>query len=121
MVVEAMWRSLKRLVLRNYNRPRVDFATFALVTEVLSLYRHKLLKIFDNPREGQPTSLHGEKIPIRKAWLALYEKEATGSYDTDVLQWTCSCGMQKYHSYLLCKHLVQRLPRPQAKWWTTVV
>ena len=52
MVVEAMWRNFKRLVLYLYNRPRVDFATFALVTQALPGYRYKLLKIRNNPREG---------------------------------------------------------------------
>lgn len=31
MMVEALWRNLKRLVLRNFNRPRLDLALFALV------------------------------------------------------------------------------------------
>ena len=121
MVVEALWRNLKRLVLRHHNRPRVDFATFALVTQALPPYRHKLLKILDDPRKGRAGLLRGEQIPIKQAWLALYEREATGSYDTNKLQWTCSCGAQKYHSYLLCKHLVKAVGCPEPDWWATVV
>ena len=121
MVVEAMWRNLKRFVLHLHNRPRVDFATFALVTKALPLYRRKLLRILDDPRKGRAGSLNGEQIPIKKAWLALYIREAKGDYDTNVLWWTCSCGTQKYHSYLLCKHLVKKLPLPPNDWWTTVV
>ena len=121
MVVEALWRNLKRLVLRHHNRPRVDFATFALVTQALPPYRNKMLKILDNPRKGWADLLRGEQIPIKQAWLALYKREATGSYDTNVLQWTCSCGAQKYHSYLLCKHLVKAVDYPEPDWWATVV
>ena len=121
MVVKAMWRNLKRLVLHLHNRPRVDFATFALVTKALPLYRRKLLRILDDPRKGWAGSLTGEQILIKKAWLALYNQEAKGDYDTNILWWTCSCGTQKYHLYLLCKHLVKKFPLPPNDWWTTVV
>ena len=70
---------------------------------------------------SHPITLHGKQIPIKQAWLALYEWEATGSYNTNKLQWTCSCGAQKYHSYLLCKHLVKAVGRPEPDWWATVV
>jgi len=121
MVVEAMWRNLKRLVLHLHNRPRVDFATYALVTQALPGYRNKVVRILDDPREGRAATLHGEQIPIKKAWLILRNRESKGTYDTDVLHWTCSCGAQKYHSYLLCKHLVQAVRCPDANWWATVV
>ena len=121
MVVEAMWCNFKRLVLHSYNRPRVDFATYALVTQALPPYRRKLNRILDDPRKGRASFLNGEQVPIKKAWLTLLEREIKGQYETDVLMWTCSCGAQKYHSYLLCKHLVQKLPRPDANWWTTIV
>ena len=121
MVVEAMWRNLKRLVLRHYNRPRVDFATYTLVTQALPAYRNKLVRIFNDPRKGWAAALHGEQIPIKKAWLVLRDKPVKGTYDTNIRQWTCSCGEQKYHSYLLCKHLVRAVRRPPAEWWATVV
>ena len=121
MVVEAMWRNFKHLVLYLYNRPRVDFATFALVTQALPGYRHKLLRILNDPRKGRATTLHGEQIPIKKAWLLLRDRKINGTYITDVKTWTCSCGRQKFHSYLLCKHLVQGVARPPPSWWTTIV
>ena len=121
MVVEAMWRNFKRLVLYLYNRPRVDFATFALVTQALPGYRHKLLRILDDPREGRATTLHGEQIPIKKAWLLLRDRPINGEYITKVDEWTCSCGRQKFHSYLLCKHLVQEVACPPPEWWATIV
>ena len=121
MVVEAMWCNFKRLVLYLYNRPRVDFATYALVTQALPPYRNKLNRILDDPRKGRASFLNGEQVPIKKAWLKLYAREIKGKYDTNILQWTCTCGAQKYHAYLLCKHLVKELPRPDANWWTTIV
>jgi hypothetical protein len=121
MLVEAMWRNFKRMVLYMYNRPRVDFAMYALVTQALQLYRVKFNMFMDNPRKGRAASLTGEQAPIKKAWLLLRTREIKGQYNTNVYQWTCSCGAQKYHSYLLCKHLVQLLPRPAPDWWTSVV
>ena len=108
-------------MLRHHNCLRVNFATFALVTQALLPYRHKLLKILDDPCKGQAGLLHGEQIPIKQAWLALYKWEATGSYNMNKLQWTCSCGAQKYHSYLLCKHLVKAVGHPGPNLWATVV
>ena len=65
--------------------------------------------------------MNGKQAPIKKAWLTLRKRELKGHYDTDPLQWTCLCGAQKYHLYLLCKHLVQALPCPDANWWTTLI
>ena len=62
-----------------------------------------------------------KQASLRKAWLALCKQELKGHYDTDYVQWTCSYGAQKYHSYLLCKHLVQAVPCPDATWWTSLV
>jgi len=106
MVVEAMWQNFKHLVLYLYNHPRVDFATFTLVTQALPGYRHKLLKICDNARKGQAAALCGEQILIKKAWLILHDREPKGKYNTKGFEWICDCGAQKYHLYLLCKHLV---------------
>src|SRR6266404_4245061 len=121
MVVEAMWHNFKCLVLYLYNCPRVDFTTYTLVTQALPAYRHKLIRITNDPCQGQAPSINGSQVPIKKAWLMLCKREIRGQYDMDVLHWTCSCGAQKYHSYLLCKHLIQAMPLPNADWWTTIV
>lgn len=65
--------------------------------------------------------LQGEQLPIMRAWLALLKRPINGSYKTDTGLWLCDCGTQKYHSYLLCKHLVQDLPLPSPDWWASVV
>ena len=121
MLVEALWRNYKRMVLPNHNRPRVDLATFALVTQGLPPYRLRLKRIVNNPRDGRAESLRGEQVPIKKAWLALLKRPIGGSYDTDKKLWLCSCRAQKYHSYLLCKHLVHKVAIPDDDWWAKVV
>jgi hypothetical protein len=121
MLVESLWRNFKRMVLHHFNRPRVDFATYALVTQGIAPYRICFNQIIKNPRNGRARSLHGEQIPIKCAWLALHQRPIKGAYDTNIKYWLCSCGAQKYHSYLLCKHLIQALPLPSADWRTTVV
>ena len=121
MVVESLWRIFKRMVLYHYNCPRVNLATYALVTQGVAPYRMRFNAVVSNPRDGRAQLLRGEQIPIKRAWTALRKRPIKGEYDTDVKLWLCSCGAQKYHSYLLCKHLVQKLPVPKEDWWATVV
>ena len=121
MLVESLWRNFKRMVLLHYNRPRVDFATYALVTQGIPPYRIRFNRIVNDPRNGRAKFLRGEQIPIKRAWLALLKRPIGGSYETDEKLWLCSCGRQKYHSYLLCKHLVQRVALPSEDWWANVV
>jgi hypothetical protein len=61
MLVEALWRNFKRMVLHHYNRPRVDFATYALVTQGITPYRVRFNKIIRNPRMGVQNSYVGSK------------------------------------------------------------
>ena len=109
------------MVLHHFNRPRVDFVTYALITQGVALYWVHFNRIIKNPRDGCARALHGEQIPIKRAWLALRQHPIKGVYDTNIKYWLCSCGAQKYHSYLLCKHLVQALPLPSTDWWATIV
>jgi hypothetical protein len=109
------------MVLHHFNHPRVDFATYALITQGLAPYWVCFNQIMKNPQGGCARRLRGEQIPIKCAWLTLRQHPIKGVYDTNVKHWLCSCGAQKYHSYLLCKHLIQALPLPSADWWTTIV
>ena len=121
MLVEALWRNFKRMVLYHYNRPRVDLATYALVTQGIPPYRVRFNRIVRDPRDGRAKCLRGEQIPIKRAWLALRKRPNSGTCKPDIKWWLCPCGAQKYHSYLLCKHLVQALPVPNADWWANVI
>ena len=121
MLVELLWQNFKRLVLYQYNRPHVNFATYALVTQGIPLYRLWFNQIVNDPRDGRARFLCSEQAAIRNLWLILAKRKSEGSYITDVNLWLCDCRTQKYNSYLLCKHLVQLLPLPNADWWATVV
>lgn len=74
MVMEAIWRNFKRLVLHMFNRPRVDFVTYPLVTQALLAYRYRLNRISDDPRKGRASS-NGEQVPLKKTWLTLRKRE----------------------------------------------
>jgi len=89
MLVESLWRNFKRMVLHHYNRPWVDFATYALVTQGIAPYRVHFNQIIKNPQDGCARHLHGEQIPIKHAWLALRQRLIKGLYNTDVKHWLC--------------------------------
>ena len=121
MVVESLWRNFKQMVLHHYNCPCIDLTTYALVTQGIAPYWVKLNLIVRNPQDGRAKLLQGEQIPIKHAWLALHTHPIKGTYDTDMKLWLCSRRAQKYHLYLLCKHLIQRLPPPSADWWANII
>jgi len=120
MLVESLWRNFKQMVLHYYNCPWVDFVTYTLVIQGIAPYWVCFNQIIKNPWDGHARHLCGERIPIKHVWLTLCQCPIRGLYNTDIKHWLCQCGAQKYHSYLLCKH-VQALPLPSADWWTTVV
>ena len=121
MMVEALWRNLKRLVLHLYNRPPLDLAIYAIVTKSLPPYRHTLSQILGDARAGRAKSLTHFQQAFKRSWEKLRKVPIRGSYLTDLATFTCDCGAQKYHSYLLCKHLVHAAvttcgPIPSS-WW----
>ncbi|KAJ7307720.1 hypothetical protein DFH08DRAFT_1051627 [Mycena albidolilacea] len=63
--------------------------------------------------------------PKKKEWIRLESvktgEDADEKYITRVDRWTCTCKAQAMHSCHLCKHLVQSLPYPPAKFWMEVV
>jgi hypothetical protein len=122
MMNEAFNRNFKRLVLRLANRPRLDKAFFLLITEAIPPYRltyaKKIAKTLVLGRAEGPSHY---QAALKKAWIILSTRPIHGTYETDLLNMTCDCGAQKYHAYLLCKHLVQGLPKPPDWWWSTAV
>jgi hypothetical protein len=121
MMVEAMWRNFKRLVLHMYNRPPVDLATYAIVTKALPPYRVKLATHLGNTREGRAALPTHEQAAFKRAFDRLRKATINNShYSTNVATWTCDCGSQKYHAQLMCKHLVQAAGAPPAAWWVSV-
>jgi hypothetical protein len=122
MAVEVFWRIFKRLTLGPNSHARLDFATRALISEAIPTYRHRFLKYTDNnPRIGRAQSLTAEQAACKKSWTKLSNVKIKGTYNTDCARWTCDCGHQKYHTHLLCKHLVQAIPRPPDNWWPKMI
>ena len=119
MIVESLWRNLKRLVLQMYNRPPVDLANYAIITQCLPIYRLTLSKIIATRSGSRPDKLTTMQAAFKRSWERLASVPIKGSYDTDLRTWTCNCGAQKYHSFILCKHLVQKASTPSPDWWVT--
>jgi len=109
------------MVLHHYNQPHIDLATYALVTQGIAPYRMHFNQIVRDPQDGRTKSLRGEQVLIKCAWLALCKRLTNSSYEPDMQKWLCPCRAQKYHSYLLCKHLVKEVDLPSADWWAKVV
>ena len=125
MMVEALWRNLKHLVLHLYNRPPLDLAVYAIVTKSLPPYCHTLAQVLEDARPGRAKSLTHFQQAYKRSWQKLRKVPIRGSYQTDLSTFTCDCGAQKYHSYLLCKHLVHaadttRGPIPSS-WWPDAI
>lgn len=120
MMVEALWRNLKRLVLHNYNRPPVDLAVYALVRGSIPPYRITLSRFLQVRAGGRPHGLSNMQESFKKAWQRLQTVPIKGSYVTNTSDWTCNCGSQKYHAHLLCKHLVQAVGDIPPRWWSRV-
>lgn len=116
MMVEALWRNLKRMVLHMYNRPPADLAVHAIVTKSLPPYRLTLSTLISIRGGGRPPSLTHMQEAFKRSWERLLTVHIKGSYNTDVAKWTCDCGSQKYHAHLLCKHLVQAVGPVPSTW-----
>ncbi|KAI0642146.1 hypothetical protein C8Q79DRAFT_918414 [Trametes meyenii] len=96
-------------------------ALHAIVTKALPSYRTKLAEMLHNPRDGRATALTDHQAALKHAWERLYDVPIKGEYVTDVAKWTCDCGAQKYHTHILCKHLVRAVGRRlPADWWPIV-
>lgn len=103
-----------------YNQPPVDLTVHAIITKALPPYRLTLRRLLGNDRIGRAPSLTTMQESFKRAWEHLAKVPIKGTYVTDTKHWTCDCGAQKYHAYLLCKHLVQATCRPPASWWASV-
>lgn len=58
---------------------------------------------------------------MKTEWKDLKSRSTSGrSYNTNIAEWTCNCGRQKYSAYCICKHLVQAVPPVSAKFWIQI-
>jgi hypothetical protein len=118
MAVENFWKLLKHDELHNLLRPRVDRLVWIIITKVYPKYMQRADALDDNYRIGRSKALTTYQKYIKREWLKLRTREISGrSHVTNVSLWLCSCGQQKYHQHLLCKHLVQAIPEPPSKFW----
>jgi len=59
---------------------------------------------------------------FKSAWKKLEQAQvSTRQYVTNVADWTCTCGRQKYDRHHLCKHLVQAVKPLPAHFWREVI
>ncbi|PPQ78411.1 hypothetical protein CVT26_007765 [Gymnopilus dilepis] len=121
MGVENFWRQLKHKFLHNIARPRLDQLVWILIHDVAPAYYAQMKKLDNSYRLGRSKSLTTYQVAFKKAWLKLLSADlGSVSYKTDVENWTCNCGQQKYQCHHLCKHLVQAVGRPDKRLFSSI-
>jgi hypothetical protein len=125
MNVENFWKQLKHGFLHNHLRPRLDQLIWILVTQVTPAYLARAQVLSDGHRLGRSKAPTHFQRQFKSAWLKLanltLSVDADKKYITRVDKWTCTCRSQKFHSCHLCKHLVDAVGTPSARFWTEVV
>jgi hypothetical protein len=118
MAVENVWKQLKHDDLHHLLRPRVDQLVWIIITKVTSKYMQRADALDDNYRLGRSKALTTFQKYFKREWLKLHTRAISkNAYVTNVFLWICSCGQQKYHQHLLCKHLVAAVPDPPSTFW----
>jgi hypothetical protein len=122
MGVENFWHQLKHDFLHHFVRPRLDQLVWILINNVTPTYMARAELLEDTHRLGRLKPLTTYQKAFKKSWKALAKLPVSGRcYDTNVAQWTCKCGRQKYHCHHLCKHLVQAVKPPPASFWHSII
>jgi hypothetical protein len=77
MVVENLWKHIKRRDLAHYNRPRLDLVTHLVITGVLPRVQLTLASILDRRRVGRPKALAQWQTDFRHHWkeMSLSDEE----------------------------------------------
>ncbi|KAJ3062863.1 hypothetical protein HDU98_001302, partial [Podochytrium sp. JEL0797] len=102
MTVEAAFRVLKRHDMRQVNRPRLDKLLHIMMETTIRRAEVAFLQT-----KHRTPRLNNTQIAAKKVWLDLSQRPLHGTYDTNVEEWTCDCGRQKFCPHAFCKHLVQ--------------
>jgi len=106
MGVENFWRQLKHDYLHHVARPRLDHLVWILINKVTPAYIARAEIMNDSYRLGRPKQLTTYQKYFKSSWKKLSERTLSGKeYHTNVEEWTCTCGQQKYNCHHLCKHL----------------
>jgi hypothetical protein len=76
----------------------------------------------DRYRMGRSKQLTTYQKYFKAAWKTLEKAQVSNrSYVTNVADWTCTCGRQKYDRHHLCKHLVQAVEPLHPHFWREVI
>jgi hypothetical protein len=132
MIVESLWRTVKRKYLIDFNKPRLDLALYLILKNCLpgvslSLQHHR-----GTFRPGRADVTANWQKDFRREWLDMgqtdEERRAARLRDpaaliptsiqlfngvqparwlTNLEDWTCSCPAYSLSRLLMCKHLVR--------------
>jgi len=121
MAVENFWRQLKHNWLHQHFRPRLDHLVWILIHKVTPAFISRSEVLQDHYRLGRVRPLTTYQRYFKKSWAKLATKDISGAtYETNIKDWTCTCGQQKYDCHHLCKHLVQAVSAPPVRFWREV-
>ncbi|KAF8187532.1 hypothetical protein BJ912DRAFT_970082 [Pholiota molesta] len=121
MGIENFWHQLKHNYLHNTPRPRLDHLVHVLIHNVSSSYLARLKILQDDYRIRRSKPLNTFQTYFKQNWIKQFNKElGHTTYETDVANWTCTCGSQKFDRHHLCKHLVHAVPQPGIKFWREI-
>lgn len=121
MNVENFWRQLKHDHLHHVTRPRLDQLVWILIHKVTPAYIARLESMNDEFRAGRSKELTTYQKYFKSSWRNLLKaKISNRKYDTQVKNWSCNCGRQKYDRHHLCKHLVQAVGNPSISFWREI-
>ena len=122
MNVENFWRQLKHDHLHRFVHPRLDHLVWILIYKVTPAYIARAEILEDRYRLGRSKQLTTYQKYFKAAWKRLEQVQVSArQYVTNVADWTCTCGRQKYDRHHLCKHLVQAVEPLPAHFWREVI
>ena len=102
MHVEGHWSVIKRHYLMLHNRPRLDLVVYILAKRLMPKFEDDLRLL----REG--TKVPGWYKYFKKVWSTCVESHVNNNYETDIVNWHCTCKAYLLNRFFLCKHLVQK-------------
>ncbi|KAJ7247186.1 hypothetical protein B0H12DRAFT_986192, partial [Mycena haematopus] len=75
MIVESMWKHIKRRDLAQFNRPRLDLVTYLIIIGLLPRVMQRLTYVLGLRRVGRPQALAGWQVDFKVAWLDMGRKD----------------------------------------------
>jgi SWIM zinc finger. len=69
MIVESLWKQIKRRDLHQFNRPRLDLVTYVVLKNLLPHIRQKIEYMKGLRREGRPMGLASWQKSFKKDWM----------------------------------------------------